>query len=60
MGEDMKEKRRFESLSDEEKSEMVSKLHQRRHGEADAAKSTAINMLATAPVVVQASKEALE
>ena len=33
---------------------------QRRHGEADAAKSTIINMLATAPVVVQASKEALE
>ena len=31
---------------------------QRRHGEADAAKSTIINMLASAPVVVQANKEA--
>lgn len=29
MSEDLKEKRRVESLSDEEKSEMVSKLHQR-------------------------------
>ena len=33
---------------------------QRRHGEADAAKSTVINMLANAPVIVPANKEETE
>ena len=33
---------------------------QRRHGEADAAKSTVINMLANAPVIVPSSKEETE
>ena len=33
---------------------------QRRHGEADAAKSTIINMLANAPVIVPSNKEAVD
>jgi len=33
---------------------------QRRHGEADAAKSTIINMLANAPVIVPSNKEAAD
>lgn len=33
---------------------------QRRHGEADAAKSTIINMLANAPVIVPSNKEESE